>query len=99
MADQHNELVSQFQNQADPHLAKPEDFKVGNASLGAEGSVPAGKDMLTPSCDAPRHCEDDGPGPKGYGTPTGGDWGAASKSAAFKVETNKGEAGEAPAKM
>ena len=94
-----SELVHETQNQTDPHLAAPGDFKVTGSSLGKEGEVPAGKDQLTPCVEETRHCEDDGPGESGAGTPTGGDWGAASKGKAFHVETNKGEGDSAPSKL
>jgi hypothetical protein len=92
MADTYDtsELVHETQNQTDPHLCKPGDFKV-TGPLGAVGEVPPGKDQLTPCVEETRHCEDDGPGESGAGTPTGGDWGAAAKGRSFSVSTNKGE--------
>ena len=94
-----SELVHETENQTDPHWAKAEDFKVTGSSLGKEGEVQAGKDQLTPCVEETRHCEDDGPGESGAGTPTGGDWGAATKGRTFHVETNKGEGDSAPSKL
>jgi hypothetical protein len=95
--DMHDELVSETQNQADPHLARPENFKV-SGTMGKAGDKAVPENTLM-GVDGVRHNEDDGPGPHGSGTPTGDNFSASMKGKAFPVQVNKGEGDESPSQM
>ena len=86
-------LVSLNPAQSNPYDAKPSDFPKSGGGQMAEG-----KNQLVRESEyeeSPRHCQDDGPGSSGAGTPS--NWGVGGTQ--FKVGTNSGESSSAPPKV